>query len=130
MCNDHVISPRRQCEGKEAESINHCPPRDEWGHKLVNKKEKTIRISFVNINGIGVRAKSEKSEDIRRFMVEKKVDVMGLAETNVNWGCVEGKDTLWDRTKQWADTIFFRRKDAVKRQVYPKFKIVDTYLPT
>ena len=104
MCNDHVISPRRQCEGKEAESINHCPPRDEWGHKLVKKKEKTIRISFVNINGIGVRAKSEKSEDIRRFMVEKKVDVMGLAETNVNWGCVEGKDTLWDRTKQWAET--------------------------
>ena len=25
-----------------------------------------------------------------------------------------------------SHTIFFRRKDAVKKQVYPKFRIVDT----
>ena len=32
-----------------------------------------------------------------------EVDVMGLAETNVNWGKVRSKDTLWDRTKSWAE---------------------------
>ena len=110
MCSLHVKSHRRQCDGIESKSTNmdhpynHCPPRDEWGHKLAKKNKKTIRISFVNINGIGVKANSPKSEGIRQYMVERKVDVMGLAETNVNWNCVDNKDTLWDRTKQWAES--------------------------
>ena len=89
MCSLHLKSPRWQCEGMESKSYNmvdpynHCLPRDEWGHKLVKKKKKTIRISFVNINGIGAEAKSPKSKGIRQYMVEKKVDIMGLAETNV-----------------------------------------------
>ena len=28
---------------------------------------------------------------------------MGIAETNVNWGKVRSKDTLWDQTKSWAE---------------------------
>ena len=32
-----------------------------------------------------------------------EVDVMGIAETNVNWGKVRSKDTLWDQTKLWAE---------------------------
>ena len=30
------------------------------------------------------------------------MDIMGLAETKVNWMKVRNKDTLWDRTKAWA----------------------------
>ena len=105
MCSRYLNSLRQPCEENDTRNTdNHGLPRDEWGHKLVKKQEKTIRISFVNVNGIGAEAKHEKSEGIRRYMVNNTVDVMGLAETNVNWGCVENKDTLWDRTKQWVES--------------------------
>ena len=82
--------------------MNRRYPRDYWGHKLKQKGKKTVRISFVNINGIGWRAKSEKSEDIRRYMEDHQVvDVMGLCELGVNWGKVHNAHTLWDRTKKW-----------------------------
>ena len=36
-------------------------------------------------------------------MDEKKVNMMGIAETNVNWSRVSTKDTLWERTKEWFE---------------------------
>ena len=83
---------------------------------MKEKEKKTVRISFVNVNGIGSKAKSSKSEDIRQYMVENDVDVMGLAETNVNWGKVRNKDTLWDRTKQW----FSNRRIGVAYNTHQK----------
>ena len=122
MCDDSTnISRRRreECETRSKETIqtlNHRPPRDEWGHTMKEKEKKTVRISFVNVNGIGSKAKSSKSEDIRQYMVENDVDVMGLAETNVNWGKVRNKDTLWDRTKQW----FSNRRIGVAYNTHQK----------
>ena len=73
------------------------------------KGEHNTRICFVNINGIGVKKKSSKSEDIRMFMRNNDVDVIGLAETNVNWSKITTSNTLWERTKAWFET----RKIAV-----------------
>ena len=56
----------------------------------------------MNTNGIGMYARDGRSEDIRRFIQEKDIDVMGIAETNVHWGKVHACHTLWDRTKRWA----------------------------
>ena len=69
---------------------------------MKKKGNKHVRISFVNVNGIGSFARHEKSEGVRRYIVDNSVDVMGIAETNVNWMKVKNKDTLWDRTKAWA----------------------------
>ena len=57
----------------------------------------------MNVNGIGCSKSSCKSDDIRHFMDKKEVDVMGLAETNVNWAKVRNKDTLWERTRSWFE---------------------------
>ena len=62
-----------------------------------------MRISFVNVNGIGSYRGHKKSKGIRHYIQQMEIDVMGLAETNVNWGKVRSKDTLWDRTKSWAE---------------------------
>ena len=109
MSNTNSSPPRRRCEGDVAKNntgsiltLNHRPPRDSWGHKMKRKEDKIIRVSFVNVNGIGAFAKHIKSEGVRNYMVEKTVDVMGIAETNVHWGKVHNKDTIWDRTKAWA----------------------------
>ena len=59
-----------------------------WGHKQKKKKEKIVRISFVNVNGIGAYKGHNKSKGIRQYTQQMEVDVMGLAETNVNWGKV------------------------------------------
>ena len=61
-------------------------------------------MSFVNINGIGAWAKSEKSEDIRRYMISSSVDIMGVSEIGVNWSKVHNSHTIWERTKKWFRT--------------------------
>ena len=81
---------------------NRRPPKDYWGNKMKKKKEKIVRIAFVNVNGIGMYARDARSEDIRQFIQDNSVDVMGIAETNVHWGKVHAYHTLWDRTKRWA----------------------------
>ena len=109
MCSTNENSPRRRREGvlmrndtENTQSLNRRPPKDYWGHKMKKKEDKMVRIAFVNVNGIGMYARDAKSEDIRRFIHENGVDVMGIAETNVHWGKVHASHTLWDRTKRWA----------------------------
>ena len=70
-----------------------------------------------------MKKKSKKSEEVRMFMEEYSVDVMGLAETNVKWSKVRASDTLWDRTKSWFEhralAVSYNMKDGVsttKRQ--------------
>ena len=110
MCSIQEGTPRRQCEGCPSRNVsehhpvhNHCPMSDRWGHKQKKKKPKMIRISFVNVNGIGAFKGHEKSKGVQNYIKQMEVDVMGIAETNVNWGKVRSKDSLWDRTKLWAE---------------------------
>ena len=109
MCSIQENIVRRRREGcsmendiEIMESLNRRPPKDHWGHKMKKKGEKAVRIAFVNVNGIGTHARNERSEGIRRFIQEKEIDVMGVAETNVHWGKVASHQTLWDRTKRWT----------------------------
>ena len=84
--------------------LNRRKPKEYWGDKQTKKGEKSVRVSFVNINGIGPWAKSEKSEDIRKYMDTAKVDVMGISEVGVNWSKVHNVHTIWERTKRWFHT--------------------------
>ena len=70
---------------------------------MAKKKANTTRICAINVNGIGVSSKSEKSQALRRWMDDKKVDVICISETNVNWSRVRTKDTFWERTKGWFE---------------------------
>ena len=64
----------------------------QWGDKLSRKVNEIVRISFQNINGFGSEAENSKKEDLRQFMSDNDIDVMLMAEMNVNWKKV-GKGT-------------------------------------
>ena len=128
MCSTLQNTPRRRREEcnqghTETQSLNRRQPKDEWGDIMTSKANKTVRISFVNVNGIGTMEKSDKSEDIRRYMTNNKVDVMGLAETNVNWGKIQTRHTLWDRTKRWFEhrriAVSYNTKDTLSKKYQP-----------
>ena len=70
---------------------------------MTTKSPHTTRICAININGIGTKAKSEKSEALRRWIEAKQVDVTCISETNVNWSKLRNKDTLWERTREWFE---------------------------
>ena len=94
---------KRQNENVNGNNHNRDRPQDHWGHKLGKKHKHTTRVCFVNINGLGKKQKSPKSEEIRTFMTQNKIDVMGMAEININWARVANKDTLWERTRHWFE---------------------------
>ena len=60
------------------------------------KQDKAVRISFVNVNSLGLTSLAIKNEDIRQYMELENVDVMGLAEVNVHWDKVEPRDNIWE----------------------------------
>lgn len=70
---------------------------------MAKRASNTTRICALNVNGIGVHYKSEKSRALQRWMEDNKADVMCLSETNVNWSKVKNKDTIWERTKGWFE---------------------------
>ena len=62
-----------------------------FGDKLVMKQEETMRIGFQNINGF--KGNITASHEVFDVIAEKEIDIMGVAEINVNWT---------DRVKQEA----------------------------
>ena len=77
-----------------------------WGEELQEVKDKdSIRIAFLNVNGIGEDKLSQKSEDIKEFMLTYDADVFGMAETGINWRNSWKPNTLWERTRGWFENI-------------------------
>ena len=70
---------------------------------MKKKKKDRIRISFVNVNSLGLTAMAVKNEDIRTYMELEDVDIMGLAEVNVHWDLVQPRDSIWERTEGWFE---------------------------
>jgi exonuclease III len=67
-----------------------------WGDKLKNKALSTFRYCFVNINGLPAAAHKEKHDRITTTIEKQKIDILGLAEININF-----KQT--GPTNQWKD---------------------------
>ena len=101
--------PSRRCETGQRKCRpgkgNRCNEDDWWGHQLRGKQDKAVRISFVNVNSLGLTSLAIKNEDIRQYMELENVDVMGLAEVNVHWDKVEPRDNIWERTEGWFEHI-------------------------
>ena len=63
-----------------------------WGYPLTPKTNKTLRIIFQNINGVQSNINWNKRRDIVAKMSANQVDIMGLAETNINWNQLRNKN--------------------------------------
>jgi predicted extracellular nuclease len=67
-----------------------------WGDTLKNKAVSTFRYSFANINGLPAAAHKEKHDRITTSLEKTKIDMLGMAEININF-----KQT--GPTNQWKD---------------------------
>ena len=79
--------------------------REYWGNKLRKKEPGTVRLLLNNMNGIGAYRGGMKDELLRQFIMEHDVDITCLTEPNVNWGKVRKKDTWFERTGAWFESI-------------------------
>ena len=58
------------------------------------KSKESMRMVFQNINGFGYLYKDIKTERIRNFIVENKIDTMMMAEINTNWRIINNKNSM------------------------------------
>ena len=65
-------------DGKKQEEL--C---EGFGDQMIEKGEEIIRIGFQNINGI--KEKITASHEVFDVIAEKEIDIMGVAEINMNW---------------------------------------------
>ena len=54
-----------------------------FGDEMVVKDEEMVRIGFQNINGL--KGRIDASHEVLSVVAEKDIDIMGLAEININW---------------------------------------------
>ena len=54
-----------------------------FGDEMVDKEEETVRIGFQNVNGL--KGNITASHEVLGVVAEKDIDIMGIAEINVNW---------------------------------------------
>ena len=76
-----------------------------WGDNLPPKPANTRRLYFQNINGLQSTTNWNKWRDIVNEMSVNQVDIMGLAETNINWNQARNKRALTLLRTQYKHSI-------------------------
>ena len=65
-----------------------------FGDTIKEKEEDNVRIFFQNINGFGYSDSSVKSSSVKNLIKKHNIDIMAMAEMNLNWGKLSRKQTL------------------------------------
>ena len=98
---------------------------DAWGDNINsnNKTSNKIRIAFQNINGYITNNDDVKTQSIKDFIEDKYVDIMGMAETNVNWNRLPKHKTIQSTIRGWSEhqhlTTAFNQRDNNKSRHQP-----------
>ena len=108
--------PRPPVRCQRVYNREHQPPpewnhrrnlRGAWGHCLRPKTEGFIRILFHNMGGIGTDSESKisnfKMEKLKKLTIEQRIDIIGIAEVNVDWRLVRNK--LNQRIQRWFNIV-------------------------
>ena len=70
----------------EEEKMNIESETTEWGNKMDGKKEqKMMRIYYQNVNSLGLLRRGYEVDNMCIELHRRKVDVLCLAETNLDW---------------------------------------------
>jgi hypothetical protein len=64
----------------------------------------TLRIGFININGIPASSQHPKNHELLNSINTSKLSIVGLAETNRCWHKLKDKDKWQERTRGWWET--------------------------
>ena len=89
-------------EGEEDMNINS----QEFGDSLSNsnKNNHVIRYSFQNIRGFGTDHEHVRAVAIKNFIEKNQINIMGMAEVNINWRNLRRKNTLEQICRKWFET--------------------------
>jgi len=91
----------KENEERDGREKNEEPQDQQYGASHKQKQDDSIRVWFTNPCGIGIDPKSLKSHGSFRFVKSKsKADIIGLAETNVNWSLLKNSCSLYSRVKE------------------------------
>ena len=66
-------------------STTPTPPHLHWGNRMEPKDERTLRLYFQNINGLPTNDNWAEWNYITSYWKPNKIDIAGLAETNLKW---------------------------------------------
>ena len=72
-----------------------------FGDELQDKRSKTIRVGFVNINSLPKLSSAAKYDSIKASLTAAEIDIIGLAETNKCWYMMEAEHTWKETAKTW-----------------------------
>ena len=72
-----------------------------FGDVCVPKQKSDVRVMFQNVNGLGYTHQSVKTTGVRNLVYQHEVDIMALAETNINWGKMRRPETLLQVVRRW-----------------------------
>ena len=75
-----------------------------YGDTCGPKKKGIIRFMFQNVNGLGYSHESVKSIGVRNTMYNNEVDIMCMAETNLNWSKLRRTQSLQQLARRWYQT--------------------------
>lgn len=76
--------------------------KEYWGDKVDNKCDNIIRIVSKNIQGLGLRTGNPKEEELKTWIVNWNIDVIGVQEVNVNWGKCSSSNRFSERIRNPA----------------------------
>jgi hypothetical protein len=106
-----------QTQQSRARDITNGP----WGDNFGNKHQDTFRYCFANINGLPLGANHDKHDLITQAMVKYQIDILGLAEININFNRVGPTNQWKDRFKKLSTNSHCatnRRSTSQDKQVF------------
>jgi hypothetical protein len=66
--------------------------------------ESTLRIGFININGLLSRTEHPKNKQLYNSIETKQISILGLVELNKCWHLLPDKDRWKDGTRGWWES--------------------------
>jgi len=101
---------RRQANGKNYQQLSMVETAtgysmEEWGDKLLEKREGVCRMGLLNPSGFTLTGGSAKDDQLRELMKKMEVDIMCLPEVNVCWHKLSPRNRLAERTLGWFETL-------------------------
>ena len=107
--------PPRRCAGetrKEEDTFRRRGRKHRdgiYGDAINRKRDDCVRLLFQNVGGIGFCSatrsqESLKLEKLKELVIDKEVDIVGLAEVNTDWRLVENNNSVWAATAAWKES--------------------------
>jgi len=97
--------------------------REYWGDKLGLKDVDMLRVVSKNIQGLGLQAGNPKEDELKSWIVNKNIDLIGIQEIYVNWNKCNNKNRFSERIRNPAwefarYSVAFNKHDKKYRHQY------------